>query len=59
MCVYATPMFYECYMRHGPHLTVVNHPTDYEMISTYTPNMLSSYPDSRTQNIELCNLPFV
>ena len=38
------PLFYECYMMHGQHLTGVNHPTDHSMIFNYTPDMLRYYP---------------
>ena len=41
---YTVPLFYECYMRYGPHLTGVDHPTDHIMASNYTPDMLSLLP---------------
>ena len=41
---YAIPLFYECYMRHGPHLTGVNHPADHIMIFNCTPYLFSYYP---------------
>ena len=42
---YAMPPFDECYTRHGPRMTTVDHPLDHSMTSDYTPDMLSSYPD--------------
>ena len=41
---YAIPLFYECYMGHGPHLTGVNHPIDHSMTFNYTLDILSCYP---------------
>ena len=47
---------YECYMRHGPCLTGVNHLIYQWMISNYTPDMLSCYPGSRSLEPEPCTL---
>ena len=51
---YAIPLLYECYMRHGPYLTVVDHPTDHYMTSNYTLEMLSYYPVFWNQELEPC-----
>ena len=40
---YAIPLFYVCYMRHGPCPTGMDHPTDHNMTFNYTSNMLSCY----------------
>ena len=41
---YSIPPFHECFMRHGPHLIGVDHPTDHHMITNYTLDTLSCYP---------------
>ena len=41
---YVMQLFHECYMRHGPHLTGVNHPTYHGMTSSYSPDILNCYP---------------
>ena len=51
---YAILLFYEYYMRHGPRLTCVDHPTDPCMTSNYTPDMLKCYLSFQTQEIEPC-----
>ena len=51
---YAILLFYEYYMRHGPRLTCVDHPTDPCMTSNYTPDMLKCYLSFQTQELEQC-----
>ena len=41
---YGSRLFHECYMRHGPYLTGVDHPLDHGGTSNYTPYILSCYP---------------
>jgi len=40
---YTIPLLYACYLRHGSHMTGVNHSKDHSMTSNYTKDMLSSY----------------
>ena len=48
--------FYEFYMRHGPCLTGVYHPTDHSMNPNYTPDMLRCYPGYwKNQELESCS----
>ena len=42
---YTIPLFNEYYMRYGPRLTGVTHPTEHTMTSNYTPDMISCYQD--------------
>jgi len=51
---YAIPLFYECYMRHGPRLIGVNQSTDHSMTSNYTLGMLACYPGFWTHELESC-----
>ena len=53
-CMDMLPTFHEYYMRHGPRLTCVDHPTNPCMTSNYAPDMLSCYPSFQTQEIEPC-----
>ena len=41
---YTIPPFHECYMRHGPRLTDLDHPTYHHMTSNCTLDILSCYP---------------
>ena len=56
---YGSPLFRKCYLRHGPLLTGVDHPTDDSMISNYNPDMRSYYPDFRNEEFEPCTLSVV
>ena len=48
---YAIPLFYECYMRHGPHMTGVNHPIDH-IITLITPKTCSAVTLMGSKNKE-------
>ena len=50
---YANTLLYECYMRHGQHLTAMDHSTNHWMTSNYVPGMLRCYPGFQTQELEL------
>ena len=54
---HAIPLFYESYMRHGTCMAGVNHPTDHNVTSNYTPYMLSCYPSFRREEPYLCTSP--
>ena len=49
---YTMPLFYECYMRYGPHLTGVDHAMDHIITSNYTPDVISGYPGSSVYKLE-------
>ena len=44
--------FHEFYMKHGPPLIGVDHPTDTHMSTNYTPAILSCYPGYWNQELE-------
>ena len=47
---YGITLFYECYMRHGPGLTGVDHPTDHIMTINFTTDMHSCYSCFQNQD---------
>ena len=51
---YDIPLLYEYYMRHGPRLTGVDHPTDHIMTWNYTPDILICYPGYWNQELAPC-----
>ena len=50
--IYTIPPFYECCMRHGPHLTGLDCLTDHSMISNYGTDILSCYPGCWNKEFE-------
>ena len=48
---YAIPLFFMCYIRHGPRLLVVVHPIDHGMTSNYTRDILGYYPGHWNQEL--------
>ena len=42
--LHAIPPLYECYVRHGPCLTGVGHPTDHDMTTNFTPRHAHMLP---------------
>jgi hypothetical protein len=49
---YAIQPFYECYMRHVPYLTVMDHPIYHNMTSNHSPIMLNCYPGYWNQELQ-------
>ena len=56
---YPIPLLYECYMIHESYLTGVDHPTYQNMMSHYTPDVISCYTGFRNQDIGPCTLSVV
>ena len=51
---YTIPLYYVCYRRHVSHLTGVDHPTYYNITSSYTWDIVSCDPGYWNQELQPC-----